>query len=247
MLIGTRLVMDFAGKDKAAYVKDTFNAIAGRYDLMNTLMSLGMDKAWRKKVVQQVGAAEGRHILDVCCGTGQLSMQLASRVGLRGKVTGLDFSENMLQVAREQVGNSPWAGRIELLQGDAMNLPFGDQTFEGATVGWGLRNLPDLRRGIREMVRVVKPGCKVVSLDMAKPSLPVFKQVYWFYFEWLIPFMGNIFAGKKSAYRYLHDSAIQFPAQLELAKIFTECGLTNVQYENLAGGVVAIVAGQKPL
>lgn len=239
--------MDFAGKDKSTFVKETFNAIAGRYDMMNSLMSLGMDKRWRRKVVRQVGAGEGKHILDVCCGTGQLSLELSGSVGSQGKVTGLDFSENMLRVARVQLNKCPWPERITLLQGDAMALPFPDNTFDGATVGWGLRNLPDLRKGIREMIRVVKPEGKVVSLDMAKPTLPLFKQGYWVYFEKLVPFMGNLFAGKESAYRYLHDSAVNFPSQQELAKIFVECGLVDVRFENLAGGVVAIVQGMKPV
>lgn len=238
--------MDFGGKDKATYVRETFNGIAKRYDLMNSIMTLGMDKGWRRQVVQRVGATPGKEIIDVCCGTGQLSMELARAVGPAGKIVGLDFSENMLQVGREQLEKSSLAGVIRFVQGDAMNLPFADNSFDGATVGWGLRNLPDLRRGIVEMLRVVRPGGKVVSLDMAKPILPIFKQVYWFYFEKLIPLMGEIFAGKDSAYRYLHDSAVQFPAQHELARIFNECGLINTRYKNLAGGVVAIVEGTVP-
>ncbi|MDI6880713.1 MAG: demethylmenaquinone methyltransferase [Desulfitobacteriaceae bacterium] len=237
--------MNFAGKDKAAYVKETFNGIAKRYDLMNSLMSLGMDKGWRRQVVQRVGAAPGKQIIDVCCGTGQLSLELAKAVGLAGEIVGLDFSDNMLEVGREQVEKSPFSKVITFIQGDALNLPFADDSFDGATVGWGLRNLPDLSQGIREMARVVRPGSKVVSLDMAKPTLPVFKQGYWFYFEKLIPLMGNLFAGKEGAYRYLHDSAVQFPAQQELARIFSECGLVHTRYKNLAGGVVAIVEGTK--
>ncbi|KLU60014.1 demethylmenaquinone methyltransferase [Peptococcaceae bacterium CEB3] len=239
--------MDFAGKDKASYVKETFNTIAKRYDFMNSVMTWGMDKRWRRRVVECVGAGEGTHMLDVCCGTGQLSLALARAVGPRGKVTGLDFSENMLSKAREQLRCVSWPQRVEFLRGDALALPFADESFDGATVGWGLRNLPDLRLGIREMARVVKPGAKVVSLDMAKPDLPVFKQVYWFYFEKVVPLLGSIFTGKKSAYRYLHDSAVQFPAQRDLSAIFAECGLTDTRYRNLAGGAVAIVEGTKPI
>lgn len=238
--------MDFAGKDKATYVQETFNAIAGRYDLMNTLMSLGMDKHWRRKAVQRVGAKPGMHILDVCCGTGQLSMELGKAVGPTGKVTGLDFSQNMLEVAKATLSQSPEQGRIQFMQGDAMALPFSDQSFDGVTVGWGLRNLPDLRLGIRELARVVKPGAMVVSLDMAKPTFPGFKQAYWLYFEKLVPLMGKIWVKKSSAYQYLHDSAREFPAQQELAKIFAECGLVETRYDNLAGGVVAVVSGRKP-
>lgn len=238
--------MDFAGKDKATYVKETFNSIAGRYDLMNSLMSLGMDKRWRRLAVQTVGAKPGMHILDVCCGTGQLSMELGQVVGKEGKVTGLDFSSKMLEVAQKSLHQVSNPGNIRFIQGNAMELPFADQSFDGVTVGWGLRNLPDLRQGLREMIRTVKPGGKVVSLDMAKPSLPGFKQAYWLYFEKLIPIMGKIWANKASAYQYLHDSAREFPAQQELAHIFAQCGLENAGYKNLAGGVVAIVSGAKP-
>lgn len=237
--------MDFAGKDKATYVKETFNAIAGRYDMMNSLMSLGMDKRWRRLAVQKVGAKPGMHILDVCCGTGQLSMELGQVVGSEGKVTGLDFSQKMLEEAEKSLLQASNPGNIRFIQGNAMELPFSDHSFDGVTVGWGLRNLPDLRQGLREMVRTVKPGGKVVSLDMAKPSLPGFKQAYWLYFEKLVPLMGKVWARKASAYQYLHDSAREFPAQEELVRIFAECGLQEAHFDNLAGGVVAIVSGTK--
>ena len=238
--------MDFSGKDKATYVRETFNSIAGNYDLMNSLMSLGMDKGWRRVVVREVGAGKGKKILDVCCGTGQLSLELSKVMGKEGQVTGLDFSPKMLEVAKNTLAHSPQKDQVRFLQGDAMQLPFEDNSFDGTTVGWGLRNLPDLRQGIREMARVVKPGGKVVSLDMAKPTLPVFKQVYWLYFEKLVPLMGKIWAKKASAYRYLHDSALEFPPQQELARIFSECGLERTKYINLMGGVVAVVVGTKP-
>lgn len=238
--------MDFAGKDKATYVKETFNAIAGRYDLMNSLMSLGMDKRWRRLAVQKVGAKPGMHILDVCCGTGQLSMELGQAVGQEGSVTGLDFSPKMLEVAEKSLFQASSRSNIRFIQGNAMELPFRDHSFDGVTVGWGLRNLPDLRQGLREMVRIVKPGGRVVSLDMAKPSLLGFKQAYWIYFEKLVPLMGKIWTQKASAYQYLHDSTREFPAQDELVRIFRECGLKEAHFDNLAGGVVAIVSGTKP-
>jgi len=238
--------MDFGGKDKATYVKETFNSIAGQYDLMNRLMSLGMDQRWRRMAVKRVGAKPGMHILDVCCGTGQLSLELGNVVGSEGNVTGLDFSPNMLEVAKYSLIQSSNPGNIRFIQGNAMELPFPDDSFDGVTVGWGLRNLPGLREGIREMIRTVKPGGKVVSLDMGKPSLPVFKQVYWVYFEKIVPLMGKIWAKKASAYQYLHDSAREFPPQDELVRIFTECGLIDVHFDNLAGGAVAIVTGTKP-
>jgi len=238
--------MDFAGKDKAAYVQDTFDSIAKHYDLMNTLMSLGLDKRWRRLAVRQVQAEPGKQMLDVCCGTGQISLELAATVGERGKITGLDFSTKMLDVAVKNLAQSSCQGNIEFIQGDALALPFADNSFDGVTIGWGLRNLQDIDLGIREMMRVVKPGGWVVSLDMAKPTLPLFKQGYWFYFEKLVPMMGKIWSGKYGAYRYLYDSARAFPTQQALAKRFGACGLQAAGHRDLAGGVVALVYGQKP-
>jgi demethylmenaquinone methyltransferase/2-methoxy-6-polyprenyl-1,4-benzoquinol methylase len=126
-----------------------------------------------------------------------------------------------------------------------MALPFEDNTFDCVTVGWGLRNVPEIETAIKEMLRVVKPGGKVVSLDMGKPTAPVFKQAHWFYFEQIVPLMGKFWAGKKRAYTYLHDSTKAFPAQDELTKIFARCGLTETKYHNLTGGVVAVVEGRK--
>lgn len=238
--------MGFTEQEKAGYVRKTFNTIARRYDLMNTLMSFGLDQQWRRMAVEHVAAHPGANILDVCCGTGKLVMSLAQEVGENGRITGLDFSENMLAIARQRVEDSIYRSRVTLIRGDAMAMPFENEAFDGATVGWGLRNLPDLRAGIREMTRVVKPGGWIVSLDMGKPTLLGFKQMYWLYFERIIPIMGQIWAKKASAYRYLHDSARDFPPQQELTEIFAECGLTHTGFVNLAGGVVALVFGKKP-
>lgn len=232
-------------QQKEKFVRQTFNDIAKSYDRLNTLMSMGRDKRWRRFAVRRCEVKQGDNVLDVCCGTGYLSMELADAVGCAGSVTGLDFSENMLAVAAENVKTFPGQELIKFIQGNAMELPFADNSFDGATVGWGLRNLPDLRQGIKEMARVVKPGRKIVSLDMGKPTLPVFKQAYWLYFEKLVPLMGKIWSGRRSAYQYLYDSAREFPPQQELAQIFAECGLEDTRYFNLLGGVVAVVEGRK--
>lgn len=232
-------------EQKEKFVRQTFNEIAGSYDRLNTFMSMGRDKKWREFAVRRCEVKPGANVLDVCCGTGFLSMEMARAVGIQGKVTGLDFSENMLEVAEKNLADFPLRQVVRFVRGNAMELPFPDNSFDGAAVGWGLRNLPDLSRGIKEMVRVVKPGCKVVSVDMGKPSMPVFKQGYWLYFEKLVPLMGKIWSGRGGAYQYLHDSAREFPSQQALAKVFAECGLVDTQYFNLLGGVVAVVEGRK--
>lgn len=233
-------------ENKERFVRDLFNSIARRYDLMNSLMTIGRDKAWRKLTVASSGIKEGGYALDVCCGTGMLSMELAKVAGTAGQVVGLDFSENMLAVARENIREFPLQDNVQFIQGNAMELPFADNTFDCATVGWGLRNVPDILTAATEMARVVKPGGKVVSLDMAQPTVPVFKQGYWLFFEKVIPAMGRLWAGNKGAYGYLHDSAKAFPPQWELAELFKQAGLTRTRYINLMGGAVAIVEGTKP-
>jgi demethylmenaquinone methyltransferase/2-methoxy-6-polyprenyl-1,4-benzoquinol methylase len=231
--------------EKAAYVENMFNSIATRYDLLNTLMSFGLDKSWRRFAVMRTEVGSGDRALDICCGTGMLTMELARGVGPEGAVTGLDFSENMLKVAKDKITQFAYQENITLIQGDAMKLPFDDNSFNCVTVGWGLRNVPSVMQVLKEMQRVVKPGGKVVSLDMAKPTAPIFKQGYWLYFDKLVPLMGKLWAGKKSAYQYLNDSAREFPAQGELARMFAQAGLKETGYHNLLGGVVAVVEGRK--
>lgn len=233
--------------EKEAYVEKMFDSIATRYDLVNTLMSFGLDKSWRRFAVKRAEAKLGGSALDICCGTGMLTMELAKAVGDEGAVTGLDFSEQMLKVAVENMTDFQYKDKISLIRGNAMELPFDDNSFDCVTVGWGLRNVPDILQTVKEMNRVVKPKGKVVSLDMAKPTAIGFKQAYWFYFEKLVPMLGKIGAGKKGAYSYLHDSAKEFPAQQELAQLFNQAGLVETGYHNLCGGVVAVVEGRKSL
>lgn len=232
-------------ENKEKYVRDMFNSIAGRYDLMNTIMSVGMDRRWRRYSVALSGVKTGGNALDICCGTGMFVLELVKTVGPKGKVTGLDFSEEMLAVAKERIATLNLKN-VNLIQGNAMKLPFADNSFDSVTVGWGLRNVPDITQVAKEMYRVVKPGGKVVSLDMAKPSAPVFKQVYWLYFEKLVPFLGKVWAGKEGPYAYLHDSAKAFPHQNKLAEIFAESGMINTRAHDLFGGVVSAVEGTKP-
>lgn len=236
------------GKEsKAKYVQETFNSIAKNYDFMNTLMTFGLDKSWRRLVVKRSELKEGGQGLDVCCGTGMLTMEQARAAGSAGRITGLDFSENMIDVAWQNIRDFKFKESIQFIQGDALSLPFENNVFDCATVGWGLRNVPDIFKAVREMVRVVKPGGKVISLDMAQPMTPVFRELYWLCFNRVIPAMGKLFSGNKKAYDYLHDSAKAFVHQKELAGIFAKAGLVETRYLNLCGGVVAIVEGRKPL
>ncbi|WP_134698511.1 demethylmenaquinone methyltransferase [Ammoniphilus sp. YIM 78166] len=230
---------------KESYVRELFNNISSGYDRTNRMMSIGQDEKWRSMVVKRSEAKKGDHILDVCCGTAKLSMQLASAVAPHGKVTGLDFSENMIEVGKQNIISHPHHDIIELIQGNAMSLPFEDNQFDAVTVAWGLRNVPDLDTAIQEMIRVLKPGGKLVSLDMSKPEAPVFKQAYWLYFEKIVPVMGQFGAGKANAYRYFYESAKEFPDAGKLANRFHQLGLNETTYKNLMGGTLAIVEGRK--
>lgn len=233
-------------ENKERFVREMFDSIAGKYDLLNTLMSLGMDAGWRQFAVKRAKVKSGDRVLDICCGTGKITMELARVVGKSGTVTGLDFSSSMLEVANRELEGFDLKDVITLVQGNAMDLPFPDHSFDAVTVGWGLRNVPDIEKVVREMMRVVKPGGMVVSLDMAKPEMVVFKQVYWLYFEKLVPLMGKIWARRKGAYSYLHQSAKEFLSQKELKDLFYRIGLKQADYHNLCCGVVAVVEGQKP-
>ena len=208
-------------------------------------MTFGLDRSWRKYVVQRTGILKGDTALDICCGTGMLTLELAKTIKEDGRVFGLDFSNEMLQIAEKNLENTPYKDIVQFLQGDAMEIPFDDNSFNAVTVAWGLRNVPDINKVISEMKRVVKPGGKVVSLDMAKPSMPIFKQGYWLYFQKLVPLLGKIWTGKKAAYNYLYQSSLRFPHQQELAEIFAKAGLKETNYHDLFGGVVAIVEGKK--
>jgi demethylmenaquinone methyltransferase/2-methoxy-6-polyprenyl-1,4-benzoquinol methylase len=238
------------GGDKSRLVRDIFTSIAGRYDFMNTVMTGGLDRYWRRRAVQAARIRPGDRVADICCGTGQLALAARAATGRGGEVVGLDFSPAMLDVAAENIRE---AGRraesisnIRLLCGDARELPFAAAEFDAVLIGWGLRNVQERERAVREMRRIVKPGGRVVSLDMGHPRLPGLSALYWPLFARLVPFLGRRCAGEKAReYYYLYESAREFPPQWELADMFRRCGLTHTGALDLAGGVVAVVYGEK--
>jgi demethylmenaquinone methyltransferase/2-methoxy-6-polyprenyl-1,4-benzoquinol methylase len=241
-----KLPSAYQSKDKEEYVHQIFSSIAGKYDWMNTIMTFNLDSRWRRFTVEQANLSEGSVGLDVCCGTGKLCIEQAQKVGQTGKVIGLDFCENMLKVAEKNLANHPLRSRIELVQGNAIDLPFEDNTFDCATIGFALRNVPDITKTIEEMMRVVKPGGRVVSLELAKPSAPVFKQLYWFYFKKFVPLLGKFRVGVEGPYSYLPYSVKIFPHQQEIKELFSQIGLKDVACHELSGGIVAVHIGTKP-
>ena len=227
------------------FIDTLFNKIAWRYDIVNSLMSFGLDRRWRALAVKHAKMKKGGYALDICCGTGMLTKVLASVGGKSGKVIGLDLSKNMIEVAQERMKEFPLKENVRFMQGNAMQLPFEDNTFDCVTVGWGLRNVSNLHRVLREMTRVVKPGGMVVSLDMAKPTAPIFSKIYWFYLRNIVPLIGKVVVGEGEAYVYLYESARLFLSAPELTLAFADAGLTNCNYNPIMGGVVAIVQGEK--
>ena len=221
-----------------------FANISARYDLLNHLLSVSMDRRWRQKVATRLRSIRGdrSRILDVACGTGDLALTLFEATGAR--VVGTDFCRPMLELARRKASrlNRP----VPFIEGDALHLPFPDDSFEGVTIAFGLRNLSSFEGGLKELLRVAKPGGIVAVLEFSKPTVPGFRALFRLYFHKVLPLLGGFVSGSKSAYEYLPDSVTRFPDQEQLALLMRTLGFENVDYSNLTGGVAAIHSGTKP-
>ena len=221
-----------------------FEGIAKRYDLLNHLLSLNIDKGWRTKVVKALQPTLSRPdsiVLDVACGTGDLS--LALREASAGKVIGSDFCRPMLTIAAEKRIGEP--SSLPFVEGNAMSLPFEDDSFDAVTIAFGLRNLPNFLEGLKEMRRVLKPGGKLAVLEFSAPAIPGMRQAFNFYFMHILPRIGSLVSGSDHAYTYLPESVKKFPAQRELAAMMADAGFANVGFTNVTGGIAAIHIGEK--
>ncbi|MBI2873835.1 MAG: bifunctional demethylmenaquinone methyltransferase/2-methoxy-6-polyprenyl-1,4-benzoquinol methylase UbiE [Firmicutes bacterium] len=232
-------------RDKEGYVRRMFASIAGRYDLMNNILSFRQDDRWRRLTAARSGLQRGGSAVDVCTGTGELARVLADAVGPGGKVVGLDFCREMLDVAEKKFSKPPYDGICSFVEGNALGLPFPDSSFDAATTGFALRNVTSVEQALAEMARVVRPGGRVLSLELSKPVWPLFKTVYYLYFYHLVPLLGTIGQGRMGPYRYLPNSLTRFPDQETLAGIMRRVGLRDVHYHNLCGGIVALHIGTK--
>ncbi|MGQ9516364.1 MAG: bifunctional demethylmenaquinone methyltransferase/2-methoxy-6-polyprenyl-1,4-benzoquinol methylase UbiE [Anaerolineae bacterium] len=231
--------------DKATYVRRMFDAIVARYDLMNRLMTAGRDEAWRRQAARQAVARPGGKILDVAAGTADLTLALA-RQNPSARIIALDFSLGMMQRGVAKVQAHSAGERIRFVAGDALALPFADNSFDVVTSGFLMRNVTDIVRTFAEMRRVVRPGGRVVCLEISKPVLPVFSLLFWWYFARVVPVMGRLVSGNAEAYRYLPQSLAQFVTAEELKAFMEQAGLTDVTYRRLMLGTVAIHVGRKP-
>ena len=231
------------GVAKARYVGSMFARIVPRYDLMNTLMTFGLDRLWRKLAADVAAVPDGELALDVAAGTGELTFALA-RQSARLSV-GVDFCLEMLEAARDKAGRSGVANAV-FVAGDALALPFPDDAFGAVTVAFGLRNVADLPRALAEMRRVVRPGGRVVTLELTRSSIKPLGWVFWPYFHLVIPLLGGLVGGDRQAYAYLPDSVTRFPGVRELAALMHAAGLRQVRYRYVGFGTVAIHVGTKP-
>jgi len=231
-------------ESKQSHVHAVFESIAPKYDMMNDVLSFRRHKAWRKFTMRKMNVQPGQSSLDLCCGTCDWTIALA-RASRGGRTIGLDFSRNMLDIGQAKVDKAGLGGAIELIQGNAMSLPFPDNTFDFVTIGFGLRNVPDYEQVIREMRRVAKPGGKVVCLELSKPTWQPFKALYYFYFERLLPLLGKWLVKRYEQYRWLPESLVSFPDLQALAEMFRATGLRNVRAYPLTGGVAALHIGTK--
>lgn len=229
-------------KAKKEQVHNVFQNISGKYDRLNNIISFEQHKTWRKHVMKEMNVKPGSKALDVCCGTADWSISLSKAVGPNGEVTGVDFSENMLEVGKEKTKDMD---NIKLVHGDAMNLPFEDNEFDYVTIGFGLRNVPDYLATLKELNRVLKPGGMVVCLETSQPTTPVFKQLYKLYFKFVMPIFGKIFAKSKDEYEWLQQSTFDFPGKEKLKRLFTQAGFSNIKVRSFTGGVAAMHLGYK--
>jgi demethylmenaquinone methyltransferase/2-methoxy-6-polyprenyl-1,4-benzoquinol methylase len=229
---------------KEEYIEQLFASIAPRYDLLNSLLSFGCHKRWRRFAVRTCGLSPGDRALDVCAGTLDLAIELSKAVGRSGEVTAVDFCREMLNIGRRKLERRG-IGNISMIEGNAERLPLSSNSFRAATIGFALRNVESIDNTFAEMARIVEPGGRVVSLELAKPVAPAFKCVYNLYFHRLLPVIGGAVSGRRESYEYLPESLRNFPPREELSRIMEKAGLADIKVYDLTGGVAAVHVGIK--
>ncbi|MGH7515441.1 MAG: ubiquinone/menaquinone biosynthesis methyltransferase [Gemmatimonadales bacterium] len=241
MLASDRELPVSGGPEKRAYVRDVFTAIAPTYDRLNRIISLRLDQGWRRYAIRRLGwerKPDGIY-LDLCAGTLDFGATLARMPGFRGLVAGADFVPAMLRLGRAK------AARVAPVAGDALDLPFPDAAFDGAMVGWGVRNLVDLDAGLAEAARVLKPGSRLVILEMALPPQPIVRRLYTVYLRRVLPWIGRRISKHTTAYTWLPESTLRFPEPPELARRLEAQGFRDVSYKLFMGGVCALHVGTR--
>ena len=231
------------GAEKSEYVKQIFSEIAPRYDLLNHLLSLNIDSIWRRKAIAQLGVSRNPagNYLDLCAGTLDVSAALASMVGFRGSIVAADFAEPMLRAGRNKIGGR----QIDPVTADALSLPLRSSSIAGAIVAFGIRNVAGLDDGLAEVQRVLEPGGRFVILEFSTPRSSIINAGYQLYFNKILPAIGGLISGHRTAYKYLPRSVANFPAEPELARRMQKAGFANVTWSSLSLGIAAIHIGEK--
>jgi demethylmenaquinone methyltransferase/2-methoxy-6-polyprenyl-1,4-benzoquinol methylase len=237
---------EVAVEEKAAKVAGVFHSVAAKYDLMNDLMSGGVHRLWKRFTIEASAVRPGHRVLDIAGGTGDLSYQFSRRVGSEGLVVLADINDSMLNVGRDRLIDRGIAGNIQFAQADAQYLPFADNSFDIITIAFGLRNVTDKDLALRSMLRVLKPGGRLLVLEFSKPQSELLTKVYDAYSFKLLPLMGKLVANDAGSYRYLAESIRMHPDQQTLKAMMEEAGFVNTEFHNMTGGIVALHKGIKP-
>jgi demethylmenaquinone methyltransferase/2-methoxy-6-polyprenyl-1,4-benzoquinol methylase len=230
--------------EKGERIRSMFDDIAPRYDFLNRLLSFGIDRRWRRFAVGRIGKVPTGRILDVATGTGDLALEIACRTPEDVGIVGVDFSRDMVELAKRKVGSSRHAGRITFEIAPCEALPFPDESFEAVTIAFGIRNVVDRAQGIGEMRRVLRHGGRLVILEFSTPRSLLFKSLYHFYFLRVLPVIGGLFS-RFSAYKYLPDSVLEFPSREEFKGLMASVGFRNLVHFDLTGGIATVYVGEK--
>jgi demethylmenaquinone methyltransferase/2-methoxy-6-polyprenyl-1,4-benzoquinol methylase len=229
---------------KKEYLVNLFGTVHQRYDLLNHVLSLYLDKRWRKSLVEHAHSVRLNRILDVCTGTGDLAVEFAKRYP-EAQIIGIDISDQMLKIGMEKIKKSGLDGRILMQQSDLFHLPFKDKVFEVVSIGFGFRNLHNFRGGIKEMARVLKKDGVLLILELTRPQSPLLRQLHLFYLRNILPKIGGLISGSKSSYEYLSSSIMRFPQKDEVIEFLKAEGLREVKHIELSGGIASIFRGKK--
>lgn len=233
-------------KSELPFIRDMFDTIAHRYDFLNRTLSMKRDVFWRREMVRALNLKPGKHgeVLDVACGTGDVSMEVLDQYGKSVNITGLDFSQNMLILAKEKFSRRK-AESISLLAGNALCLPFGSERFDALTIAFGIRNIQDKEKALGEFSRCLKKDGILAVLELSTPENRFFHTLYMFYFLKVLPFVGGLFSKNLSAYQYLPQSVLRFPDSETFARIMTSAGFTDVHWKKMTLGIVTLYTGKK--